>query len=223
MLYESFSALDALSDIRAVFTCRVPGLDVSTEREEALRRLRLTHGQILEDAGFGGMPLATAEQVHGNLVATVSKATSFPVSGADGLLTTASGLCLGIYVADCAAVYLVDRKARGVALVHSGRKGTELGIAAIAARELCEATGAQPSDLIAQISPCIRPPHYEVDFAAEVVRQLGTFGITDVHDCQTCTACHPDTYYSYRREMGKTGRMLALLALMPKSDRNGPE
>lgn len=28
-----------------------------------------------------------------------------------------------------------------------------------------------------------------------------------------CTSCHPDSYFSYRREQGKTGRMGALLAL----------
>ena len=70
-----------------------------------------------------------------------------------------------------------------------------------------------PADLIAQISPCIRPPHYENDFAAEIARQLEAAGIRDIHDCGTCTATDPDSYYSYRREKGFTGRMLAFLAL----------
>lgn len=64
-----------------------------------------------------------------------------------------------------------------------------------------------------QVAPCIRPPHYEIDFAADILRQAREAGVQDVHDCGTCTASDPDTYYSYRREKGRTGRLLALLAL----------
>lgn len=212
-VFETFSALDAISGIRAAFTRRVPGLDVCTEREDALQRLKPLHEQAAAEAGFAGMTFATAEQIHGDRVVPVTEDSDLPAAGADGLLTVSSGICLGIYVADCAAVFLVDRKARGVALVHSGRKGTELGIAPKAAKALCAATGADPSELVAQISPCIRPPHYEVDFAARIVQQLKAFGIADVLDCGSCTASRPDRYYSYRREKGKTGRMLALLAI----------
>jgi copper oxidase (laccase) domain-containing protein len=71
------------------------------------------------------------------------------------------------------------------------------------------------------VSPCIRPPHYEVDFAAAIAAQAhaagigvhGSAGGGAFHDAGTCTASHPDLYYSYRREQGRTGRMLALLAL----------
>jgi copper oxidase (laccase) domain-containing protein len=34
-----------------------------------------------------------------------------------------------------------------------------------------------------------------------------------IHDSGVCTACHPDLYYSYRAEKGRTGRMLALIGL----------
>lgn len=215
MIAESFPSLDAIPGIRAAFTRRVPGLDVCVEREEALERLAPFHLRARLEAGLDGMTFAMAEQVHGNRVVAVSAGSGFPVPGADGLLTTAPGICLGIYVADCAAVFLADRKARGIALVHSGKKGTEFGIAAIAAQALCAATGAEPSDLVAQISPCIRPPHYEIDFASEIVRQLTELGVGEVHDCGTCTASHPALYYSYRVEKGRTGRMLAMMAITP--------
>ena len=212
-LSESFSALDAIPGIRAAFTRRVPGLDVCVEREEALERLQRSQLQAIADAGLGAMTFATAEQVHGNRVAEVSVDSHFPIPSADGLLTTVPAISLGIYVADCAAVFLADRLARGIALVHSGKKGTELGVVAAAAKALCDATGATPSDLVAQISPCIRPPHYEIDFASEIVRQLTDLGIGTVRDCGICTASNPDMYYSYRMEKGRTGRMLAMMAI----------
>lgn len=210
----SFPALDAIPGIRAGFTGRVPDLDMNVGREEALSRLKVPHENALASAGLMETVFATAEQVHGNLVAEVSRSSSFPVPGADGLLTTTTGVCLGIYVADCAAVYLADRSGRGIALVHSGKKGTELGIAPLAVEALCRATSTAPSRLAAQISPCIRPPHYETDFAAEIVRQLRLAGVGEIHDCGTCTASRPEDFYSYRREKGFTGRMLAFMALV---------
>ena len=214
MISERFPALDAIPRIRAAFTRRVPGLEVCVERENALAALARSHLRAKSEAGLAGVIFATAEQVHGDRVAEVSADSRFPVPQTDALLTTVPGICLGIYVADCAAVFLADRHARGIALVHSGKKGTDLGIAASAARALCAATGARPSDLVAQISPCIRPPHYESDFASEIVRQLTDLGVGEVHDCGTCTASRPDLYYSYRLEKGRTGRMLAMIAIL---------
>jgi copper oxidase (laccase) domain-containing protein len=72
---------------------------------------------------------------------------------------------------------------------------------------------SRPSDLVVQLSPCIRPPHYEVDFAAEIVRQCRDLRVTSIHDSGVCTACDLTRYYSYRAEKGRTGRMLAFLAL----------
>jgi hypothetical protein len=65
-----------------------------------------------------------------------------------------------------------------------------------------------------QLSPCIRPPHYEIDFAAKILRQCREVGVKEVHDCGVCTACDLQNYYSYRAEKGRTGRMLALLAMI---------
>jgi copper oxidase (laccase) domain-containing protein len=208
---ETFPALDALSFLRAAFLQRAPAIDVQTDRATVLDRLQSVHRATADSAGFAGRPFATAEQVHGAEVIRVNGPACAP--GADALLTSSRSVCLAIYVADCAAVYLADRHGRGIGLVHSGKKGTELGIVPAAIRKMGVEFGCAPADLIVQISPCIRPPHYEVDIAAEIIRQARAAGVTAVQDCGTCTASHPDRYYSYRREKGKTGRLLALLAL----------
>src|SRR2546428_693711 len=75
--------------------------------------------------------------------------------------------------------------------------------------------GSDSANIIVQLSPCIRPPNYEVDFAAEIVSQCRELGVKEIHDSGVCTACDLDRYYSYRAEKGKTGRMLALLGLNP--------
>jgi hypothetical protein len=213
--FETFPALEALPKIRAVFIQRVPNLDVRTDRDTAMARLASVHRDILDALGFPGRPVATGHQTHSAHVVRVSLGDTFPVPDCDALVTTDPRIVLGVHVADCAAVYLADRKGRGIALAHSGKKGTELGIVALAIEALRAATGASPEDIIMQISPCIRPPHYEIDFAADIRRQAKQAGLTDIHDLGICTASHPDRYYSYRLEKGRTGRLLAAIAISP--------
>jgi copper oxidase (laccase) domain-containing protein len=80
---------------------------------------------------------------------------------------------------------------------------------------MIERFGSDPANMVVQLSPCIRPPHYEVDFAAEIVRQCRALGLQHIDDSRTCTACNLARYYSYRAEKGKTGRMLAVIGLDP--------
>ena len=212
---ERFAALDGLPVVHG-FLGRVPGVDVRTDRATVLTRLDEHHQRARHTLGLGERTLVTAEQVHGCTVTAVAAGENLPrgpVPGADGLVTDRPDVCLGVYVADCGPVFLVDPVRRVVGLVHSGRKGTEHSIAAVAVRTMAERFGSVPADLVTQLGPCIRPPWYETDFAAEIVRQLRAAGVGRVEDCGTCTAANPEKYYSYRREKGHTGRMLALLAL----------
>jgi len=208
-------ALDGVPGIAAGFIGRIPNLPVSLERAEAMALLSPVHRRILGDSGFGNLPMVTAEQVHGNLLAEVTGKTKSPVPLADGLITKSRNLTLGVYVADCAPVWIVARNGSAGALVHSGKKGTELGIVPKAINRILEASTLVPEDLRLVIGPCIRPPCYEIDFAATIGEQARNCGVTDVLDEKICTACHPDLYYSYRREKGLTGRMLATLTLLP--------
>ncbi len=210
---ETFPALDALPFLRAAFVQRCEGIDVLTDRETAMQRLWSAHRETADAAGFAGLPFAIAEQVHGALVTRVDIAGEAPFPGADGLVTSSRELCLAIYVADCAPVFLADKRGRAIGLVHSGKKGTEKEIVPAAIRRLHAEYGCLPADLVVQIGPCIRPPHYEVDIAQSIAAQARGAGVSDVHDCGKCTASDPERYYSYRREMGRTGRLLALLAL----------
>jgi len=212
---ESVQALDDIPRIAARFIGRIPGVDVTAERAEAMGRLAQHHRNLLASAGLGHYPLATAEQIHGKLVHCVAGTSDIDAPGADGLLTTIRGITLGIYVADCAPVWVVARDGSAGALLHSGKKGTELGIVPEGIRVLCKKALLTPQDLLVVIGPCIRPPCYEVDFAATIRAQAHAEGVMEIHDEMTCTACEPGRYYSYRRERGLTGRMLATLTLLP--------
>ena len=223
--FEQFPALSAITICRHVFTQRIPGIDVSHDKAEVVERLNAAHQEIRNATNLCDWPLFTAEQIHGNEIAVIDKvgparrgAAFLPVRefpACDGIITNQPGVALGIYVADCCAVYIVDPTTPAIGLVHSGRKGTELGVVAHAIKQMIERFGSDPAKMIVQLSPCIRPPHYDVDFASEIVRQCRAAGVQHVDDSGMCTACDLSRYYSYRSEKGKTGRMMAVLALHP--------
>ena len=210
---ETFPALASASAVRHAFLGRIAGVAVDVDRALALQRLDEHHAAARRQLGLDGRRFVIGEQTHSREIAVVDAATVRTVPIVDGLITTDPSVCLGIYVADCCAVYLVEPERRVIALLHSGRKGSELGITAAAIARLRDDFGCDPARLRVQLSPCIRPPHYEVDFAASIRAQCAAAGVREIHDCGTCTAAAPDRYYSYRAERGKTGRMLALLAL----------
>ena len=214
--FEQFSALNTVGICHHVFTQRISGIDVSHDKTEALRCLDSAHREIRSAIGMADYPVMTAEQVHGSKIAIVDVpgGADKQFGGCDGFITKQRKIALGIHVADCCAVYVVDPKKPAIGLVHSGKKGTELGVVANAIAQMKAHFGSNPADLVVQLSPCIRPPHYEVDFAAKIIEQCRAQGVKQIHESGICTACRVDLYYSYRAEKGKTGRMLALLALV---------
>ncbi len=213
---QFFPELSALQGLQHAFLARFPGIPVETDRATALEALRPAHEQALGILNLSRFPLVTCEQVHGSEIAAISSHPTSPhicFPGADALISNQPDTVLGIYVADCCAVFLFDPVTRAIGLAHSGAKGTRLGIVPQTIRALHSQFGSDPANLVALLSPCIRPPWYEVDFAAEIRAQCAAEGIQSVFDSGVCTASDPDRFYSYRREMGKTGRMLALLSL----------
>ena len=210
---ETFPALSEIAVVRHGFIGRVPGLDVKVDRETALARLDEFHAGTRERAGLADRVFITAGQVHGSEVAVVDSRSTVAAANADGLITADPRVCLGIHVADCGPVFLVDPALRVIALLHSGNRGTDFGITTVAIEKMQREFGCDPTRLVVQLGPCIRPPLYETDFAAAILAQARAAGVRAVHDCGTCTGANVDRYYSYRVERGKTGRLLAFLAL----------
>ena len=162
-----------------------------------------------------GLPAAmvAAEQIHGAGVVKVGRGEAGQViAQADALISGENGLTLVVRVADCGPVWLHCRKTGAIGLVHSGRKGTELGVVPTTVQAMRKEFGAEPAGMLAVLGPCIRPPHYDVDFASEILRQLHQEGVGEIVDSGLCTASDPTRFYSYRKEQGKTGRHFAAVA-----------
>ena len=208
MQFETFAPLDQLEIVTHAFTLRT---SEDTKADEFQQH-------SINSLGFS--QFATAEQTHGDGVAVVKTASStvslscFPQ--VDSLITRLRNLPLVIRCADCAAVYVVDRRTPAVGLIHSGKKGTIGNIVGNTLRRMQIEFGTDPQDCLALISPSIGPCHYEMDIWDGIEQQLREAGVRDIHNPRICTACHLDRYFSYRAEKGKTGRMFAVLALKPE-------
>lgn len=195
---------------------RVGGVDVLGDREFALRQLAPHHDAVIAAAYPHATTRHHAEQVHGNRIAVIttpSSEKSLTHPDVDGLVTDFPNQVLAIYVADCAAIYLADPEKCAIALIHSGRKGTEENILGNAVATMKSIYGTNPAKLICVVSPCIRPPNYEVDIASMISAQASALGIVNFHDSCENTATDLSRHYSYRMEKSQTGRMLALLSI----------
>jgi YfiH family protein len=142
---------------------------------------------------------------------------------ADGLWTNEPGLPILAMSADClpVAIARVDQ-GPAVAVLHVGWRGLLAGVVAAGARAL--GGGA----LAAAIGPAIGPCCYEVGeevatpfrerFGDDVVREgrldlwtsaeraLHAAGVERVERFDRCTSCEPETFFSHRRDAGRTGR-----------------
>ncbi len=209
------NSISRLAGFHPFWIPRLAQADVRGDRDFALRNLAPHHDSIITQE-YPPHTRHHAEQVHGNRIAIISRAIAAPYHlhhDVDGLITNLPKQLLGIYVADCAAIYLADPKTKSIALLHSGKKGTEGNILAVAANSMEESFGTNTSDLICVVSPCIRPPHYEIDLATIIAQQAEELGITSFHDSLQNTATDLNSHYSYRIEKGQTGRMLALFSI----------
>ncbi len=212
----------SIPGVRAAWVGRIPGVEVRVDRDEAMRRLRPHHERAVAEFSGGRTRWWRAEQVHGSAVAVVPAAGEITapdglpvVPGVDGLVTCEPGAILCIYVADCGAIWLADRRTGAIGLLHSGKKGTEGDILGRALETMREAFDTRPEDVVAVLGPCIRPPDYEVDFAASLAEQAARAGVGRFSDRGENTASDLLRHYSYRSEQGKTGRMMALISRDP--------
>jgi len=202
-----FQELNPFPELLHGFTLRKPNADSDLIPAE----------NILSLLDHSPSQLVQAEQPHGSSIMAVTQSQrGCTIPDVDGLITTSPNILLVIRTADCGALFLYDPEHRAVGLAHSGKKGTEANITQNIVAEMVCKYGTNPKNLIAILGPCIRPPHYETDFAVQIAEQAYHAGIREFKDCGENTASDLKRYYSYRLEKGRTGRHYAFIGITPK-------
>jgi polyphenol oxidase len=168
--------------------------------------------------------LALNRQVHGT---TVRRAVAGERSErADGLWTDEPGVPMLAMTADCLPIALArtNGETPALAILHVGWRGLAAGVVATGVETL----GGR---IAAAIGPAIGPCCYEVgpevatrfdadlvhrgklDLWAAAERALGGAGVEKIERTDVCTACHPELFFSHRRDEGITGRQGVIGAL----------
>lgn len=163
---------------------------------------------------------------------------------ADACISSHPEVSLSLTTADCVPIFYHDPRSRAIGLAHAGWRGTVNGIASRVVEEMAAKLGSQTGDLRVALGPAISRCCFEVgeevtqEFHAQYGHQswiekrtakwnidlhqanrvwLERAGVRpeNIRSCPLCTCCRADLFYSWRRESGKTGRLLSAIALKP--------
>lgn len=122
---------------------------------------------FLQSLGIEARELFLVKQVHGDRVVVIDQPELTPERvaerEADALVTHLTDKPIGVMTADCVPVILYDPKNHVAAVVHAGRKGTQLGIVTNTVDAMKVVFSCRPENLVMGMGPAIGPCCYEVD------------------------------------------------------------
>ncbi len=184
---------------------------------------------------FGNLILP--KQVHSSHIATVSdkivgRLKFFP--DCDGLMTRSQNIAIGVLSADCVPLLFYVPSSQTIAVAHAGWRGLQKELPKKMIQQLVRFAGADPSEILVAIGPCIRSCCYDVkqdvaqyfpsncssrngkiyfDLTAQAKSQLTAMGVGTDHitDTGLCTSCRNEEFFSYHLEGEKAGRILSVI------------
>ena len=191
-------------------------------------------------AGIDPECMVSSEQVHGTAILHAEKPGHY--QGYDAFITDRKNLFLCIFTADCYPVLIYDPRHNASGAIHAGWKGSagKIVMKTIAAME--SSFNSNPSDCLAYIGTGISAEAYEVgrevamEFPADsrqhsrsrmkkkntcLILAWSTTGsclhqefcASNIERSPFCSVRDNDLFFSYRRDKGKTGRMVSLIGI----------
>jgi YfiH family protein len=204
------------------------------ENVDANRRI------LAEQVGYDPTQLVATRHVHGSAVWRVGEPLGADAEF-DGLVCDRPGPVLGAFAADCIPLVFAEPDARVCGAAHAGWRGTVNGVAANVIARMVEC-GARADRIRVALGPSIGPCCFEV--GSEVVEEfraklgevpglvvkgpakdhidlrvatrtlLERAGVVHIDDQPPCTRCHPDRFFSYRRDGQAGGVHMGFIGLV---------
>jgi len=141
---------------RALRCTRLPVRHLFTSRDVELRDSRAEWTAVAASLGVTLERLRLVRQVHGTTVAVVRRGDiGAQQPEADAIVTDDPEVAVGVRVADCASILLVDPLTGAVGAAHAGWRGTAARIASVVVGEMNRTFGSRAADLLAAIGPCL--------------------------------------------------------------------
>lgn len=182
----------------------------------------------------------TIQKVDRRLAGAGAKSFETAIPDTDALTTEVPGIVLSTFTADCLPIFLYDPDRPAVAVVHAGWRGTIGRIVERTLEAMARDFQTVPGRVRAAIGPAICGKCFQVnrdladnfskadplavnseagafyvDLAGFNARLLTTAGVAPEHISlsETCTSCHPQTFFSYRAGNQTIGRMMGIISL----------
>jgi polyphenol oxidase len=211
-------------------------LNLSLSVGDAPENVATNRERFFSALGIGVSQIAFPLQVHSADVRYAAKAGRYPAT--DGLMTDRADLHLAVTVADCLPVFLYDPGHGAIAGIHAGWKGSSQHITKRAVESMSERWNTDPADIVAYLGPsagrccyevgeevarlfpgeCIEPNEagkYLLDIPAYNTMLLIEAGVPPerIEREDRCTICTSELYHSYRRDGGRSGRMMGIIGM----------
>lgn len=192
---------------------------------------------FFDGLGISEDDIAWSKLVHGNKVLIADR--PIKAEGCDAVITNKPNVFATVSIADCTPVLIYDPKQKTCAAIHAGWRGTAAKIVTETLNAMQSNYGTKGEDCIAFIGACIGEKNFEVgeevaeqfhagvkrfdpekkkyfiDLKKENKKQLLRFGLkeSNIEISKFCTIADNDKFFSYRKEKGVTGRMLAVIGI----------
>lgn len=204
------------------------GLSCSDSMSVALGRWQALREEFKRE--FSGF--AVSRQHHGTEIGTYRHPVAglLIAEGLDGHTTRVPGLALGVTVADCIPIYLVDPRSRELALLHAGWRGVSADILERGIERICGSGVTAVADLIMHCGVGICGECYEVggdvyrtvtgkeaaepallDLRGVLIERARSLGVEQISTSGWCSAHDSPQFHSHRASGGVAGRMLAYI------------
>ncbi len=200
------------------------------------------HDLLSQHLDYQRSHLVHMRQIHSDIITVVKDDMHFEAPPeCDALITNRPNIPLMVMSADCTPILLHDSVKSVIACVHAGREGALKHILPKTIHQMIAEYGCDIRELRISLGPSIHGCCYEINdkIAHDVVEkgymsalrseenrvfldvntilliQLDALGVKKEHIevIDECTSCHHDTYFSYRANAKKTGRIAGIIML----------
>ncbi len=239
-IFGRFQRLIALQSTRngGVSNGKYNSLNLGTNTGDAPENVKKNTQRLCAAAAIDPERLVSSEQVHGTEILFAEKPGRY--HGYDAFITNKENLFLCIFTADCYPVLLYDPRHNASGAVHAGWKGAAGEIVMKTFEKMQKHFNSAPEECLAYIGAGISGTAYEVDrgvagtfpqhsrqcspgskgeekylldLGAVNYQQLLASGFSpaNIERSPFCSYSSSNLFFSYRRDLGKTGRMLSLI------------
>lgn len=200
------------------------------------------HDLLARMLGYECCKLVHMRQIHSDRIVIADESHRFDtLPECDALLTDIPDIPLMVMSADCTPILLYDPVNNAIGAVHAGRAGALNEILPKTVQKMKQLYGSNNANIHIILGPSIHGCCYEINSAiAEEVQEksyesaLRTEGKRIFLDVNTilrtqmdalkidpehieilehCTSCRSDTYFSYRANQQRTGRIAGVIML----------